>query len=69
MAGDEQSAVRVWPYRPRLDDDPCCGVDGCRGEAAWRIDGVQVAVCDACLLALLRVLAQDEQETMTIGRR
>ena len=69
MASDEQSAVRVWPYRLRLDDDPCCGVDGCRGDVAWWIDGVQVAVCDACLLALLRVLAQDEQVMVTVGRR
>lgn len=54
--------VRIWP---------CiivgrCDVTGCQGGACWWLEPEQVAMCDSCLLALLRQLAHDGLMGLTI---
>lgn len=48
--------VQIWLYY----GGGRCEVYGCQGKAAWWLEGTDVAICDACVLALLRQLVAEE---------
>lgn len=69
MAASNQSkSVVIWPYAAVLGEERGCAIEGCRGEAAWWIEERTLAICDSCLLSLLRVLAHEQRIYATLDR-
>jgi hypothetical protein len=57
--------VRIWCY---TGDGKGCDMDGCQAMACWWLEGVEVVMCDSCLLALLRQFTAEERVCLTIAK-
>jgi hypothetical protein len=68
VEGRKSNRVVIFPYMVPVGGKEGCAIEGCRGEAAWWIEELTLAICDSCLLSLLRVLAHEQRIYAALDR-